>query len=122
MLIECVLLSASLCHAVKDQPIMALAAVSTIMSIVDMHNTEHASRVPAPYTNFNETNPVLRPLLPHPAALYAFDIGWVVTTAIIGHELRTSRHRWLRDLWWLPQMIDIADNSWAYSYSRIHVR
>src|SRR5438445_13510792 len=42
MLIECILLSSSLCHALRDKPVMTLTAVSAIVMTADgMLTAEH---------------------------------------------------------------------------------
>jgi hypothetical protein len=63
-------------------------------------------------THYRELNPLLRPFA-HSAALYpVMQIGpvgldWLAT------RLATSRHHWLRRLWWVPQAAATAGFLWS---------
>lgn len=63
-------------------------------------------------SHYRELDPLLRPFA-HSAALYpAMQIGplgldWLAT------RLATSRHRWLRRLWWVPQAAATAGFLWS---------
>ncbi len=63
-------------------------------------------------THYRELDPLLRPFA-HSAAIYpAMQLGpvgldWLAT------RLATSRHRWLRRLWWVPQAAATAGFLWS---------
>jgi hypothetical protein len=138
MLIECILISASLCHTVdakplkaertkkehaivsmlKDRPVMALMAADLTLKTMDYRQTQHDFTL----GGFHETNPVLRPMLGHPAAIYAYGAAYAFGAAWVGHKMRTSRFTVVRKLWWLPQTISIEQNLWGYAYTRTHYR
>lgn len=128
MFIECVLLASSLCQTVRDKPVMALFAVGTGAAVADVWQTERARRVyaqPCSFTpsgpcGFHEYDPLVRPLLPHPAAYYAVAIGYSALPAWLGHRLRISHSRLLRSLWWMPQVAAISGSAGglAFSFSR----
>ena len=71
---------------------------------------------------FREQNPVLRPMLGHPAAMYAYGAAYAMGAAWLGHKMRTSRFGLVRKLWWLPQTYSIEQNVWGYAYTRTHYR
>src|ERR1700694_2735101 len=119
MLIECILISSSLCQAVKDKPakpryerkqnaivavlkdrpVMALMAADVTAKMRDYRQTERDFQ----FGGFHEHNPVLRPMLGHPAAMYAYGAAYAMGAAWLGHKMRTSRYGLVRKLWWLPQ-------------------
>ena len=138
MLIECILIGSSFCHAVKDKPVqqhherkqnsvvavlkdrpvMALMAVDLTAMTMDYRQTEHDFLL----GGFHEHNPVLRPMLGHPAAMYAYGAAYAMGAAWVGHMMRTSRFGVARKLWWLPQTFSLEQNVWGYAYTRTHYR
>jgi hypothetical protein len=136
MLIECILIGSSLCHAVKDKPakpefarkqnaivavlrdrpVMALMSVDLTAKMMDYRQTERDFRM----GGFHEHNPVLRPMLGHPAAMYAYATAYAMGAAWLGHKMRTSRFGIVRKLWWLPQTYSIEQNVYGYAYTRAH--
>jgi hypothetical protein len=88
----------------KDKPVMALAAGHGALALGDTAQTEHYWKL-AHERNFllYEHNPLMRPLVGHPAAYYAATAGGVVATAWLGHRFRESRHPFLRRFWWVPR-------------------
>src|SRR5262249_49788971 len=124
MIIECILISSSLCNAVaakpkhtdvlpkkehaivamlKDRPVMALAALDLTVKTMDYRQTEQDFRM----GGFVEHNAVVRPMLGHPAAMTAYAAGYAMGAAFLGHKMRTSHITVLRKLWWLPQVYSI---------------
>ena len=138
MLIECILIGSSLCQTVKakpvskdlpkrqnavvamlkDKPVMALAAVDPTAKAMDFSQTEHDFRL----GGFQEENPMLRPMLGHPAAMAAYGAAYAMGSAFLAHKMRTSRFSIVRKLWWLPQTYSIEQNVYGYAYTRAHYR
>ena len=141
MLIECILISSSLCHAVnkpakpstqsevrhkqnaivsmlKDRPVMALVAADLTAKTMDYRQTEQDFML----GGFREHNPILRPMLGHPAAMYAYGAAYAMGAAWVGHKMRTSRFSVVRKLWWLPQVYSVEQNVYGYTYTRAHYR
>ncbi len=134
MIIECLLLSTSLCNSLhfkpsqpkcegvgcvqtqtrplfKDKPVMALLATNLMLMSLDYRATENT------YQKFGtrfEVDPIIRPLDPHPAALYAFGVASDFAAAWLGHRMRESRHRPIHDLWWVPQVALAGGNLMGY--------
>jgi hypothetical protein len=124
MFIECILVASSLCHAIKDKPVMALLSIDVVVKTLDVRQTLRdynlGPRAGCSICSFHENNSTVRPLLAHPASFYAFEAAYALTAAWIGHKMRGSRHRWIQDLWWVPQTISISENIYAYTYTRTH--
>jgi hypothetical protein len=124
MFIECILVASSLCHTIKDKPVMALLSIDVVVKTLDVRQTLRdynlGPRADCSICSFHENNSTVRPLLSHPASFYAFEAGYALTAAWIGHKMRGSRHRWIHDLWWVPQTISISENIYAYTYTRTH--
>lgn len=138
MLIECILLSSSFCHTVnakppgtdgtkkehtvvsmlKDRPLMMLMATDLTAKTLDYTQTQRDFT----QGGFYEQNPVLRPMLGHPAAMYAYGAAYAFGAAWVGHKMRTSHLTAVRKLWWLPQTVSIGQNAWGYAYTRAHYR
>jgi|SRR5690348_3152560 len=137
MLIECILISSSLCQTVKakpakahefphkenaivavlkDRPVMALAALDVAAKVMDYHQT-HRDFV---LGGFQEHNPILRPMLGHPAAMYAYGAAYAMGAAWLGHKMRTSHIGIVSKLWWLPQVYSIEQNVYGFAYTRAH--
>src|SRR5260370_20089402 len=137
MLIEYILIGSSLCQTVKaskrkkaefphqktamvavlkDRRVMAVAAVDVTAKIMDYRQTERDFAL----GGFQEHNPVLRPMLGHPAAMYAYGAAYAMGAAWLGHKMRTSHIGIVRKLWWLPQTYSIEQNVYGFAYTRAH--
>ena len=136
MLIECILIGSSLCQAankpakshdlprrqnaivalLKDRPVMALAALDVTAKTMDYRQTERDFML----GGFQEHNPILRPMLGHPAAMYAYGAAYAMGAAWLGHKMRTSHIGIVRKLWWLPQTYSIEQNVYGFAYTRAH--
>jgi hypothetical protein len=114
MLIECVLLSTSLCHAVRDKPVLALTTVQATVMVADGITTR---RVP----NLYETDPVARAVLgPQPQWDRMAPVGVVLVTVAMWSAERMHRsHTWVRHIWWLPQVLSIGAHSWG-TWTNLH--
>jgi hypothetical protein len=139
MLIECILIGSSLCQSVKakpakaqafphkqnaivavlkDRPVMTLAAIDVTAKVMDYRQTERDFLL----GGFQEHNPIIRPMLGHPAAIYAYGAAYAMGAAWLGRKMKTSRFVVARKLWWLPQTYSIEQNVWGYAYTRGHYR
>jgi hypothetical protein len=138
MLIECILIGSSLCQAankpakahdfprkqnaivavLKDRRVMTLMALDLTAKTMDYRQTERDFRL----GGFEEHNPIIRPMLGHPAAMYAYGAAYAMGAAWLGHKMRTSHIGIVRKLWWLPQTYSIEQNVWGYAYTRAHYR
>ncbi len=67
-------------------------------------------------THYHELDPLLRPFS-HSAALYPamqigpFGLDW------LAQRIATSRHEWLRRLWWVPQAAATAGFIWSGAHN-----
>lgn len=133
MLIECLLISASLCHAVKDKPVLALTALQSAAMVADGITTTRAIQpqtittqvnyacsvngIPAYCGSYSQPTTFVR----HEGdPISAFFIGrnpsWQrmvpagVAEAIgfmwLSERLRHSH--WGRHIWWVPQSMIIG--------------
>jgi hypothetical protein len=138
MLIECILITSSLCQTVKakpaskdlpkrqnavvamlkDKPVMALAAVDLTAKAMDFTQTERDFQM----GNFEEHNAMLRPMLGHPAAITAYGAAYAMGSAFLAHKMRTSRYSIVRKLWWVPQTYSIEQNVYGFAYTHAHYR
>ena len=112
MLIECILLSASLCHAVKDPPVVALAVTQSAIVVADAVTENEIEQI-YPVGAWRDDNPVgLRLVGPRPQlrSMIAWGAAEVVFTMYLGERIKRA-HSWIRYLWWAPQLIAIAGHS-----------
>jgi len=134
--IECFLISSLFCQAVKasrpsrcwgesqnaivaalkDRPVMTLVAVDLAAKTMDYRQTERDFQL----GGFHEHDVMLRPMLGHPAAMYAYGTAYAMGAAWLGHKMRTSRFGVVRKLWWLPQTYSIEQNVYGNVYTRAH--
>jgi hypothetical protein len=136
MLMECILISSSFCQAVKanpakpvlgrkqntvaavlkDCPVATLMAADLAAKTMDYRQTERDFLL----GGFREHDVMLRPMLGHPAAMYAYGAADAMGAAWLGHKMRRSRFGVMRKLWWLPQTYSIQQNVSGYLYTRGH--
>jgi hypothetical protein len=108
MIIECILLSASLCRATHDKPVMALALAQSAALVADGITTREQVRL-----GYTETDPLARAVLgsrPTWARMAPLGALQCLLETWLAERMRTSPHRWIRRLWWLPQSVGIAGN------------
>ena len=111
MLIACILLSASLCRAVHDKPVLALTAVQSAALVTDGITTKECDK-----PGCSEGDPVSRLFIGrHPTWSRMAPAGAAVAVGQmwLAERMKTSRHKWVRRLWWLPEVAGIAANSVA---------
>jgi len=110
MLIECILLSASLCHAVTDPPVVALAVTQSAIVVTNALTKYEIQQV---YPGWQETNPIVHPLMgtrPQLRSMIAWGGVEVVLTMYLGERMKRS-HSWIRHIWWVPQLVAIGGHS-----------
>jgi hypothetical protein len=103
MFIECVLLASSLCHAVKDKPVVALTAMHAASVIADGITTKQFERR-GHYEVVSTWILGREPDTPRLAAVWSAE---VLIEAIAADRMHRSR-TWIRHVWWLPQTISIV--------------
>ncbi|HEV2388037.1 MAG TPA: hypothetical protein VGS20_12365 [Candidatus Acidoferrales bacterium] len=89
---------------------LVLAAADHSASFFDARTTRVAIR------NYQELNPLLRPFA-HSAALYPAMQVVPFGLDLLASRLATSRYRWLRRLWWLPQSAATVGHLWAGAHN-----
>lgn len=114
MIIECILLSASLCRAVRSKPIVTLASVQTAALVADGVTTrQYESRGDV------EDDPVAKFILgdrPTWARMAPAGAVLVIGEMWLAERMKTSRHAWERKTWWLPMVLGTAANT----YEAVH--
>ena len=102
---------------------MALLGADLTAKVLDVHATERDYHWGLTRSClgpcFTEHNPIVRPLVPHPAAFYASQTAEALFFAWLGHRMRYS-HTWVRHVWWLPQTLSFANNLEGYAYGKTH--
>jgi hypothetical protein len=112
MFIECVLLSASLCHAVKDPPVVALAVTQSAIVTANAVTTYEVQQI-YPVGTWREQDPIARRLMgsrPQLRSMILWGEAEVVLTMYLGERMKRS-HLWIRHLWWAPQLVAIVGHS-----------
>ena len=70
MFIECIFVASSLCHTIKDKPVMALLSTDVVVKTLDVRQTLRdynlAAGAGCSICSFHENNSTVRPLLAHP--------------------------------------------------------
>jgi hypothetical protein len=115
---KCILLLVSLCQTLHDRPVLVLAGVQASLSYFDSVQTVDWLKT----QGYKESDPLARPFVHNPAALYALDGAGAIGTAWLAHRMRTSHNRWAHRLWWMPQTVVISGNAWALGYTATHAR
>lgn len=114
MILECVLLSASLCRAVRSKPIMVLTGVQSSALVADGVTSMNFRQ-----RGLEETEPVSRVLLgKYPSWARMAPVGAAVVTGEVwlAYRMKTSPHGWERRIWWLPMVLGTAANT----YEAVH--
>jgi hypothetical protein len=117
MLIECILIVGSLCHAVKDKPVMILATAGVAASIADTHQTVRLLRADP---QFQEFNPVARPFVSHAPLAYVAGVSAAMLSAVIADRMKMSRNSFIRHLWCAPSVLQFSLGVSGYIYTSHH--
>lgn len=105
---RCVLISRTLCDAIHDKPVLALAVIHTGMIIGDGYLTEKHAR-----EGYPETDPIARALIgryPTWGRMAPIGAAWILGETYLAERMHRSHNRIARRLWWLPQSMGIAAN------------
>jgi hypothetical protein len=108
---NCRLVISTLCGAVKNRFIFAAATLQTTALIGDGITTRQYLR-----RGYVEVDPFTRVLLgrrPMWARMAPLGTVQVLAGMWLGERMSTSRNRWIRRFWWLPQAAGIAGNAAA---------
>ena len=113
------MLSSSLCHALRDKPVMTLTAVSAIVMTADgMLTAEHTRFVARQgLMGSYEIDPLTRVFIgsrPTWKRMAPAGLALIVAETALAERMHRS-HTWLRKVWWLPQLVTIGANSWGVS-------
>ena len=100
---HCLLVVLSLCSTLRDRPVMALAGVHAAAASWDGIETRQGLSA-----GWGEADPLTRPFVRSNAAMVAAGAVEVTGFAIVADKMRHSRHRVLRDTWFLWQTVPIA--------------
>lgn len=103
MTFHCLLAVLSLCGMLRDRPVMALAGVHAAIASWDGIETRQGIAA-----GWGEADPLSRPFVHTNAAMLAAGAVEVAGFAIVAHKMRSSRHRVLRDTWFIWQTVPIA--------------
>jgi hypothetical protein len=109
--IKCLLLEVTLCHAVHDKPILALTTVQTVVLVSDGVTTRQFVK-----RGYVEVDPLTRILIgrkPTWGRMAPLGAVQIVASVWVAERMKTSRHIWVRRLWWMPQIIEIAANGFS---------
>lgn len=95
----------------------ALVGVSSGAAVFDAWSTRRA--ISGGFGT--EANPFLKPFA-HSNAIYAATQVSPLVMDLIGRKMMTSRHNWMRRLWWLPQMAgtNVSVSSAIHNVSIVH--
>jgi hypothetical protein len=100
---HCLLVVLSLCSALRDRPVMALAGAHAAVASWDGIETRQGLNA-----GWTEGDPLTRPFVHSNAAMVAAGAVEVAGFAVVADKMRHSRHRALRDTWFLWQTVPIA--------------
>jgi hypothetical protein len=103
MAFHCLLAVLALCGVLRDRPVMALAGVNAAVASWDGIETRQGINA-----GWGEGDPLTRPFVHSNAAMIAAGAVEVTGCAIIADRMRHSRHRVLRETWFLWQTVPIA--------------
>jgi hypothetical protein len=100
MVFHCLLAVLSLCGALRDRPVMALASVHAAAASWDGIETRRGLN-----SGWTEADPFTRPFVHNSPAMVAGGAVEVAAGAIIGDKMRHSRYRVLRNTWFIWQTL-----------------
>lgn len=103
MTFHCLLAVLALCGVLRDRPVIALAGVQASVATWDGIETHYGINA-----GWAEADPLGRPFVHSSAAMLAAGIVEVAGCAIVADKMRHSRHRVLRDTWFVWQSVPIV--------------
>ena len=108
---RCMLFNDGLCRAIRNKSVITLATIQTGALISDGITTrQYLSR------GYVEVDPITKIFLgrkPTWGRMAPLGAVQVIAGMWIAERVATSRHPWVRRLWWLPQMLGTAGNAAA---------
>jgi hypothetical protein len=111
MLIECILLSASLCRAIHDKPVLALGMAQSAALVADGVTT--TERVRQGYTETDSVTKLFLGSRPKWAGMAPLGAAQCLLETWLAERMRSSSHKWIRRFWWVPQSVGIGGNTWG---------
>jgi hypothetical protein len=112
---KCNLFQESLCRALKNRPILVLAAGQTAALVSDGVTTRQYL-----HRGYTEVDPVARILIgskPTWARMAPLGAVQVIASMWLAERMASSGHVWVKRLWWLPQVVGIAANATASAHN-----
>lgn len=104
------LLIATLCAALQDKPILATTILHATAASLDWSLTReginHGGR---------EIDPLAKPFVHGNASMAAAEIAEVAGCAWMAEKMRHSRHAFLRETWFLWQVVPTGAHVWGAS-------
>lgn len=122
MITTCILLTMTLCHAIRDKPVLILGVTQGIAMTLDTQQTLYYNGHQQRGWAFHEIDPITRPLLTHPAGYYGLEAAVTIGSMWLGEKMRRSHNRIIRGIWWLPQTYEIGAAAAGYGWTRGHAR
>ena len=120
MIIECILLSVSLCRAAHDKPVLALGLAQSAVLVADGVTTRE--RVRMGYTEFDPVTKIFLGSRPTWGRMAPLGAVQCLLETWLAERMRTSTNKWIRKLWWLPQSVGISGNIWGVATNRTNER
>ena len=112
---RCVLFNQSLCGAMKNKPVLALAMLQTAALISDGVTTRQYL-----HRGYVEVDPFTKILIgskPTWARMAPLGMVQVFAGMWLAQQMASSQHVWVRRLRWLPQIAGIAGNAAATAHN-----
>jgi hypothetical protein len=103
---HCLLLVVSLCAVLRDRPVAALTTVHAAAASWDWTVTREGINAGG-----REGDLLARPFVHSNEAIAVVEVVEVAGCAAMGEKTRHSRHRLLRDTWWMWQGVPIVLHS-----------
>ena len=118
---SCFVLPTTLCASYHQGTGDFLLELDLAAKVRDVGATErNFTSGSVPGHSFTEYDPIVRPLVPHPALFYGVEAAVAVGADWLGERMRRSTHGWIHNLWWVPQVVDIGSNAYGASLSTWH--
>ena len=120
MIIECILLSVSLCRATHDKPVLALGLAQSAALVADC--VTNRQRVQLGYTEFDPVTKIFLGSRPTWGRMAPLGAVQCLLETWLAERMRTSTHKWIRRFWWVPQSVGISGNIWGVGANSTNVR
>jgi hypothetical protein len=104
MIFHCLLLSLTLCQALRDRPVVILSAVQTSAIAYDYTQTRLNMLTP----DGVEHDALMRPFVHNSGTLAVEGAAEILLAGYVAEKMKHSRHSVIRKVWWLPQTLNVA--------------